>query len=314
MGVNEPEPARDPDPGPDAEHAVMDAFQAVLDAFDAARAELYEGDELRRLAGSPPPTGHPHLEPARFTGAVGPPPPQPEPPPWPSFPPPPLLPPPAPPRRSRLRPTGLGSEHQDLFRPEQPPWPPPPAPLRAGGYRASVPRPESVPPDTVPPGTARSPDAEAPPPTRSHARARSRGRRRLTAKRDTGAAGVFGVGALSGFIIAFSLLVNDNSAPPAPDTFSGQPDQSRPDDPAQPPGPQPGGGVLRQGDSGDAVFELQKRLLQIPNIYENPDTDGQYDVDVTAAVARFQEWYGVRGDENGVYGDSTRRDLEARTQ
>jgi hypothetical protein len=30
-------------------------------------------------------------------------------------------------------------------------------------------------------------------------------------------------------------------------------------------------------------------------------------------VARFQLWYGIRGDESGVYGDDTRRDLESRT-
>jgi hypothetical protein len=32
-----------------------------------------------------------------------------------------------------------------------------------------------------------------------------------------------------------------------------------------------------------------------------------------AAVARFQLWYGIRGDESGVYGNDTRRDLESRT-
>lgn len=31
------------------------------------------------------------------------------------------------------------------------------------------------------------------------------------------------------------------------------------------------------------------------------------------AVARFQLWYGIRGDETGVYGNDTRKDLESRT-
>ncbi|MDG9703932.1 peptidoglycan-binding protein [Streptomyces sp. DH37] len=72
-------------------------------------------------------------------------------------------------------------------------------------------------------------------------------------------------------------------------------------------------GVLRQGDSGPGVEELQERLRRVPDIYPDGDVDGRYDAEVAAAVARFQQWYGVRGDEEGVYGDDTRRDLEART-
>ncbi|WP_411138442.1 peptidoglycan-binding protein [Streptomyces sp. C10] len=41
---------------------------------------------------------------------------------------------------------------------------------------------------------------------------------------------------------------------------------------------------------------------------------GRYDADVRAAVARFQKWYGVRGDETGVYSDQTRRALMLRTK
>ncbi|MCX5240217.1 peptidoglycan-binding protein [Streptomyces prunicolor] len=74
-----------------------------------------------------------------------------------------------------------------------------------------------------------------------------------------------------------------------------------------------GAGTLREGDSGAEVKELEQRLLRIPDVYENGSTSGQYDTTLTAAVARFQLWYGIRGDENGVYGDDTRKDLESRT-
>ncbi|MDX5566726.1 peptidoglycan-binding domain-containing protein [Streptomyces sp. ID05-04B] len=74
-----------------------------------------------------------------------------------------------------------------------------------------------------------------------------------------------------------------------------------------------GAGTLRQGDGGPEVTELQRRLLRIPNVYDNGPTDGRYGSVLTEAVARFQLWYGIRGDESGVYGDDTRRDLESRT-
>ncbi|MDX2650543.1 peptidoglycan-binding protein, partial [Streptomyces sp. PA03-1a] len=73
------------------------------------------------------------------------------------------------------------------------------------------------------------------------------------------------------------------------------------------------GGVLRQGDTGPAVSELQARLLRIPDVYADGAVDGRFDGRLAAAVARFQVWYGVRGDESGEYGDATRRDLESRT-
>jgi hypothetical protein len=74
-----------------------------------------------------------------------------------------------------------------------------------------------------------------------------------------------------------------------------------------------GAGTLREGDSGPEVTDLQQRLLRIPNVYEHGSTNGTYGPDLTEAVARFQLWYGIRGDETGVYGDDTRRDLESRT-
>ncbi|WP_234307468.1 MULTISPECIES: peptidoglycan-binding protein [unclassified Streptomyces] len=93
--------------------------------------------------------------------------------------------------------------------------------------------------------------------------------------------------------------------PPATGTASG---------PADAPGTDPdGAGTLREGDSGPAVSELQQRLLRVPDVYRDGATDGRYDAVLRAAVARFQLWYGIRGDESGVYGNDTRRDLESRT-
>ncbi|MER6631394.1 peptidoglycan-binding domain-containing protein [Streptomyces sp. NPDC000987] len=74
-----------------------------------------------------------------------------------------------------------------------------------------------------------------------------------------------------------------------------------------------GAGTLREGDSGPRVTDLQQRLLRVPNVYDHGSTSGRYDAALTAAVARFQLWYGIRGDETGVYGDDTRTALESRT-
>ncbi|WP_217545009.1 peptidoglycan-binding protein [Streptomyces sp. GbtcB6] len=74
-----------------------------------------------------------------------------------------------------------------------------------------------------------------------------------------------------------------------------------------------GAGTLRQGDTGPDVVELEQRLLRIPDVYRDGSTAGTYDAALTAAVERFQVWYGISGDERGVYGDDTRRSLESRT-
>ncbi|MFH0245543.1 peptidoglycan-binding protein [Streptomyces sp. HK10] len=86
-----------------------------------------------------------------------------------------------------------------------------------------------------------------------------------------------------------------------------------PPNPASQQSRRPVPGMLREGDSGPEVEELQRRLRQIQGIYPGGEVDGRYDAEVTEAVARYQQWYGVRGDEEGVYGDDTRRDLESRT-
>ncbi|MEY7980524.1 peptidoglycan-binding protein, partial [Streptomyces pilosus] len=84
--------------------------------------------------------------------------------------------------------------------------------------------------------------------------------------------------------------------------------------PATPaPRPPAGRGFLQEGDSGPEVSELQERLLRVPDVYRSGSTDGRYDAGLSAAVARFQLWYGIRGDETGVYGDDTRLALESRT-
>ncbi|MFF1451180.1 peptidoglycan-binding protein [Streptomyces sp. NPDC058274] len=121
--------------------------------------------------------------------------------------------------------------------------------------------------------------------------------------------------ALLGFAVA-RLLPGDDPAraaqaqapltPPSPST-SAVPAPPRTG--ADPDGP----GTLRAGDSGAAVTELQQRLLRVPDVYTNGATSGTYDAALTAAVARFQVWYDIRGDETGVYGDDTRTRLESLT-
>jgi peptidoglycan hydrolase-like protein with peptidoglycan-binding domain len=70
--------------------------------------------------------------------------------------------------------------------------------------------------------------------------------------------------------------------------------------------------VLREGDTGPQVVELQKRLGQLLLAYIGPD-DGVYDTDVANAVARYQRAHGITADPSGVYGPATRADLESRT-
>ncbi|WP_327721237.1 peptidoglycan-binding protein [Streptomyces sp. NBC_00490] len=116
--------------------------------------------------------------------------------------------------------------------------------------------------------------------------------------------------ALIGFGCAL-LLPGRGEATAAPPPPPAAPTPSAATTPAaaDPDGP----GTLREGASGPEVTDLQQRLLRIPNVYENGSTSGTYDAVLTEAVARFQVWYGIRGDETGVYGDDTRLALESRT-
>ncbi|MFF4397377.1 peptidoglycan-binding protein [Streptomyces sp. NPDC001480] len=117
---------------------------------------------------------------------------------------------------------------------------------------------------------------------------------------------------MSGLILASALLTDRHSAPTAPPASLGQPDRPLPDDTRLP--EIPGTGVLREGDSGHGVYELQVRLLQIPQIYDGGAIDGRFGAEVRRAVARFQERFGIHGDESGVYGDNTRYALMLRTK
>ncbi|MFC5197012.1 peptidoglycan-binding domain-containing protein [Streptomyces kaempferi] len=114
--------------------------------------------------------------------------------------------------------------------------------------------------------------------------------------------------ALTGFALALLLPDDAQAGHPgsSPSATAAAPAPSGSADPD-------GAGTLREGDSGQAVSALQQRLLRIPDVYAGGSTDGSYDATLTAAVARFQLWYGIRGDETGVYGDDTRAALESRT-
>ncbi|WP_053746556.1 peptidoglycan-binding domain-containing protein [Streptomyces sp. NRRL WC-3618] len=81
--------------------------------------------------------------------------------------------------------------------------------------------------------------------------------------------------------------------------------------------PAPGGGardtvpVLRPGDHGNEVLELQLRLRQLA-IYLG-ETDGVYDDNVENAVSTYQTTRGIETEESGVYDRTTRERLESET-
>ncbi|MGW6736492.1 peptidoglycan-binding protein [Streptomyces sp. NPDC055013] len=69
--------------------------------------------------------------------------------------------------------------------------------------------------------------------------------------------------------------------------------------------------VLRLGDQGPEVTELQQRLREI-GLYSG-DTDGSYDRGVEGSVRTYQLTRVVLSDESGVYGEATRASLESET-
>jgi Putative peptidoglycan binding domain len=74
-----------------------------------------------------------------------------------------------------------------------------------------------------------------------------------------------------------------------------------------------GAPVLREGDTGPQVVELQNRLSQLLLGYLG-SADGIYDSGVKNAVARFQRGHGITADPSGVYGAATRLALESMTK
>ncbi|MEU0383437.1 peptidoglycan-binding domain-containing protein [Streptomyces chartreusis] len=154
---------------------------------------------------------------------------------------------------------------------------------------------------------------ELPPLTRENGDGRARpgaGLRRAAVAVAVVAAAVIGFG---GAALLLPGKNTDDSAAPAPrPTPSASAPASTPT-PTPPAADPDGPGTLREGAAGPEVTELQERLLRIPDVYRDGSTSGRYDPTLTAAVARFQLWYGIRGDETGVYGNDTRLALESRT-
>ncbi|MFJ4521924.1 peptidoglycan-binding protein [Streptomyces sp. NPDC088810] len=277
MGRNDGNRERTPASDRDLVQETRDSFQAVLDALDAARADLLREEQQEPVGG------------------------------------------PSQSRSRRGHPTGDARSR----------------PHRPSAEPGTVPPPPVGKPPTV---NGPSPEPAAPaaaPPDRSYGRKTVHGRRRCAGHRDLRVAAVLGLGAASGLVLATWLLIHHDaetaaSPPPSGHTGAPLPASPAPQEPASPaPGqtdrPRPGAsnpplpeipgtGVLRQGDSGHGVFELQVRLQQIPGIYDGGAIDGRYDAEVRAAVTLFQERYAVHGDESGVYGARTRFALMLRTK
>ncbi|GAA0904501.1 peptidoglycan-binding domain-containing protein [Streptomyces thermoalcalitolerans] len=115
---------------------------------------------------------------------------------------------------------------------------------------------------------------------------------------------------------ASSTASQSPSASPSPTGAgpSAGPEQSEPAGPAttlKAPAPENPGPVLRRGDQGAEVAELQQRLRQL-HLYTGK-ADGFYSGRVERAVRTYQWTRGIREDEPGVYGPATRARLEAET-
>lgn len=83
------------------------------------------------------------------------------------------------------------------------------------------------------------------------------------------------------------------------------------------PAPTQGGGdgaprVLRLGDTGPQVKELQLRLKQVGR-YDG-EANGVYDESVQSAVRTYQFTRLILSDDSGVYGPATRESLESETR
>lgn len=218
-----------------------------------------------------------------------------------------------PPRRRMIEPTRIITARETPGGPDEP-WEESLGLFRPAGG-AAPPR-EGGPdtqalPRTGPPPRRAAPQAADPRAADPRAGTRTAPPRRSPAtRRALRVALLTGTGGAAGFALALALALFSPGV-----LHPGTPQGAAPASPAAPGSPGAGaiGGVLRQGDTGPAVSELQARLLRIPDVYADGAVDGRFDGRLAAAVARFQVWYGVRGDESGEYGDATRRDLESRT-
>ncbi|WP_431966279.1 peptidoglycan-binding domain-containing protein [Actinacidiphila sp. bgisy160] len=110
-----------------------------------------------------------------------------------------------------------------------------------------------------------------------------------------------------------SASASATTGTPTPSATASQPTASAGGQVSQPPSSAPPAApaTLRRGDTGPAVVDLQNRLKAV-RLYYGP-SNGDYDRKVGDAVARFQFFYGVKGDPQGVYGPNTRAALEAKT-
>ncbi|MEU3981678.1 peptidoglycan-binding domain-containing protein [Streptomyces sp. NPDC026672] len=104
----------------------------------------------------------------------------------------------------------------------------------------------------------------------------------------------------------------ESSAPPSPTASatarpSGTTTSSTPAAPP-PPAADP---VLRRGDQGPEVMDLQRRLREAGAMFGRPS--GTFDKRTEDAVRTYQWTRGVKGDEPGVYGPATRARLESET-
>lgn len=106
----------------------------------------------------------------------------------------------------------------------------------------------------------------------------------------------------------------DPTAPTRSATQTGPPSAPAPSatGTARPSDPAPQDPVLRFGDRGPEVTELQLRLRQIG--YYDGDIDGDFDGEVENAVRGYQLTRVILADESGVYGEATRASLESETQ
>ncbi|MGA5357804.1 peptidoglycan-binding protein [Streptomyces purpurascens] len=117
------------------------------------------------------------------------------------------------------------------------------------------------------------------------------------------------------------------SSSPSPSASSASPSPSQTASPSAPetsatatsPGKKPDNSrqngnptVLRLGDRGPEVTELQSRLRQL-FLYDD-DTDGTFDDRLQDAVRNYQYSRGIQTDDLGVYDRDTRTKLESETQ